>query len=120
MRLRLRRSSGQGPDAGAGRLDPRATRAEFLKGLAGGGLAAVAAGGAYWLYLGADGSLHLGPGAGGDLLTITRDGRLGVGTRTPLATLDVAGDIRCTDGLRVKDAPAIDATGTAVQSYYAP
>ncbi len=40
--------------------------------------------------------------------------RNGVGTATPLTTLDLTGDVR------VNGVPALDTTGKAVQTYYAP
>ena len=47
-------------------------------------------------------------------------GRVGIATNTPVARLDVAGDARLAGPLSVNGAVALDASGVATKSYYAP
>jgi hypothetical protein len=59
------------------------------------------AGDAFRLYVETgDGSFRLWTHVKGDLLTVTSDGKLGVGTAAPAATLDVAGDLKVAGGLQ--------------------
>src|SRR5688572_16103842 len=48
-----------------------------------------------------------------ELMRLTEDGRLGIGTSDPQATLDVAGTIRATKGIEFSDGTVLTSTGRA-------